>query len=207
MAKRKKVWKPNAEYELPKKFPATTKRILALDPGSRNMGISCVGVNKKGDFVVLANAIMMHPITNLVENVNKSINIYLREVDMWVKLFKPDGFIMERFQSRGGLSGPLIELVSGMTLSLCTEYRAKPCKLITAATWKNNFHRKFNDVKLDDLYKQCRTTSHQLDSVLIGCFGLEYGLRNSVNYDYADIIEQAEKTALLKLRNIRGAKK
>lgn len=201
-ARKKKVQKPNAEYKLKPTQVKTVKRLLCLDPGSRNMGISCVGIDSKGRIKVIANSILTLPITSLVENINRSIRKFLREIDRWVRLYKPDGFIMERFQSRG-LQGPLIELVTFMIAAICTRYADKPCKLLTAATWKNKFHRRF-DEKLDAIYKVCATTPHQLDSVLIGCYGLEFGTKADIDYDYTDIVAQTEKTSLLPLRKIRG---
>lgn len=211
MAKKKKAPKPNKTYKLKKAHTPTVKRLLSLDPGSRNFGISCVGLDSKGRVVVLANSVLTNPITNLVSNVGDSINIFHDEIARWVRMYRPDGFIMERFQSRGGRAGPLIELVSGMTLSVCTEYRHLPCKLITAATWKNKFNRRFredeDDKPLDGFYKICRTTPHQLDASLIGVYGLEIGTNTDIDYEPLDIIAQVEAVSALPLRRIKGESK
>lgn len=200
---RKKPKKPNASYILKASKRIHEKRLLSLDPGSRNMGIACLGAygNK---IEVIANSIMTHPIESLVDDYKLGLTTYLEEVARWVKLYRPDGFIMERFQTRSGSGGgPLIELVSVMVGAITTQYVDKPCRIVAAATWKNAFHRRFTEVALDELYRHSRTTPHQLDAILIGCFGLESGMQKEFDYDPLDIVEQAEATSRLPLINRR----
>lgn len=203
MAKRKakKAPKPNKPYTLPSKARFTEKRVLSLDPGSKNMGIACVGM-RKGKVRVLANAIMMNPFTSLASGVVGQKETFLKEIDAWVKLYKPTGIIMERFQSRGGM-GPLIELVSVMLGVILARYNM-PIKFITAATWKNAYRRRFGEViELDDMYDEILTTPHQLDATLIGCYGLDIGIEAGVQYSPAGIMHQVEKTSLLPLKKRR----
>jgi len=201
MARKKKQQKPNAEYELkPFKFQPTTKRILAFDPGSRNMGVSLIATNEKHRVKVVANSIVTNPINDLVA-FNAARSKFLTEVHRWVTLYDPQGFIAERFQTRGN-GGPLIEQVSSMLGLIGGKYEDKPCKLVTAATWKNAFHRRF-DVELEELYKLTLTTPHQLDSIFIGIFGLEQGLQIELDYDPFDIVKQAEATSAVRLINKR----
>ncbi len=197
----KKVRKANKDYNLVPAKHDHEKRILAFDPGSRNFGISCVGV-RNNRIEVIANSIMTHPITSLVDNYQTHLNIFISELAQWINLYEPDGFIMERFQTRGHVGGPLIELVSVMIGAITTEYRFTPCRIVAASTWKNSFHRRFA-VQLDDLYKQCLTTPHQLDATLIGCFGLEAGMNRELEYDPDSIIRQTETSARLDLRRPR----
>ena len=202
MAK-KKNRKPNATYRLPEKpSKKYDKCVLALDPGSRNMGISCVGV-RKGKVKVLANSILMNPITSMVDDIQGQKQKFTDELDQWMLLYRPKGIILERFQSRGGM-GPLIELVTLMLGIILTRYKV-PVKFITAATWKNAFHRQF-DAQLDDMYKICRTAPHPLDATLIGCYGLEFGLPYKVRYRPKDIMKQVEETSLLPLINRKRGK-
>lgn len=204
MAK-KKVRKPNARYELPAKPSKKYKKcVLCLDPGSRNMGISCVGITKKGKAVVLANSILMNPITSLVENLQGQKQAFTDELDQWMLLFRPNGIIIERFQSRGGM-GPLIEIISLMLGIILQRYK-RPVKFITAATWKNAFHRRFDPLELDDMYKVCRTPPHQLDATFIGCYGLDFGLPDGLKYDPQEIMRQVEETSLLPLINRKRGK-
>jgi hypothetical protein len=199
---KKKPRKPNAEYKLkPADLSLTTRRVLSLDPGSRNMGISCVGVDKKDRIQVLANSILTNPITHLTSGFHASLLVYLKEVDRWVRMYQPHGLVMERFQTRG-TGGPLIELVSVMIGSICTAYKHLPCKMIVASQWKNQFHRRFEH-ELDAIYRELLVTPHQLDSSLIGCYGLEAGLRRELRYSPESIVRKVEASSLLPLRNRR----
>lgn len=199
MRKPKKI-KVNKEYDLHPSKIQHHKRILSLDPGSRNMGIACVGVNDC-NIEVIANAIMTSPITSLVDGYKSRRGIFIAEVKRWLHLYKPDAIIMERFQTRGNM-GPLIELVSTMNAVVTMIDQDLPCKFITAATWKNSWHRRF-DSELDDMYKECLTTPHQLDAILIGCYGLELGLQTQLHYTPKGIIKQAQATSVLPLRRPR----
>lgn len=203
MAK-KKPRKPNATYELPAKPSQKYKKcVLALDPGSRNMGISCVGITQKGKVVVLANSILTNPIISMVDDIAGQKQRFTDELDQWMLLFRPNGIILERFQSRGGM-GPLIELVTLMLGIILTRYK-RPVKFITAATWKNAFHRKY-DAELDSMYKVCKTPPHQLDATLIGCYGLEFGLPGPIHYTPEGIMDQVAATSLLPLIKRKGVK-
>ncbi len=198
---KKKNRKPNAEYTLPiVKMKSTTKRVLALDPGSKNMGISVVALNDNLKLKVVANSIVTNPIYDLTKfSVQRAV--FLAEMDRWFELYQPSAIIAERFQTRG-LLGPLVEIVSVMLGLLAGRYNV-PIKLITAATWKNEFNRRF-PYPLDDLYKKARVTPHQLDSCLIGVFGLELGTQSSIDYDPVEFMHTAENSACLKLINRRN---
>lgn len=210
MAK-KKPKKPNPEYKLPKEVTLPPLRILAMDPGSRNFGISCVGI-KNNKFVVLANASLMKPVDTLVD-FEIAKETFLEEIRSWVKLFKPNAIIAERFQTRGN-GGPLIELVSVMLGLIAGTYPKLPIKFITASTWKNAFNKRFQDelaktypgaLKLDLklVYESILTAPHPLDATLIGIYGLEYGMKNKLNYKISQIVKQVEKTSCLPLRKPR----
>lgn len=198
---KKKNRKPNAEYTLPVvKLKSMTKRVLALDPGSKNMGISVVAMNKNRELRVVANSIVTSPIYDLTK-FSTQREMFLAEMDRWFDLYKPNAIVAERFQTRG-LLGPLVEIVSVMLGLLAGRYNV-PIKLITAATWKNDFNRRF-PYQLDDLYKKARVTPHQLDSCLIGAFGLELGTQSSIDYDPVKFMHSAESSACLRLINRRN---
>jgi hypothetical protein len=164
------------------------------------MGIACVGVDgSKVD--VIANSIMTHPISSLVDNFRTHRGIFIDEIKRWLDAYSPDAIIMERFQTRGNM-GPLIELVSTMNAVVTMIEPDLPCKLITAATWKNAHNRRFTE-QLDDMYPICLTAPHQLDATLIGVFGLEAGLRETLSYTPKNIIKQVQATSALPLRRPR----
>ena len=148
---------------------------------------------------MVANSLMTNTIHDLTV-FGLQRDAFLKEIDAWITHYKPDGIVIERFQTRG-LQGPLIEQVSIMLGLIAGSYPRIPIKLITASTWKNKFHRRFKDreLLLDDLYKVCKTTPHQLDACLIGVYGLEVGLNSDIDYDPALIIKKAENSSLIKL--------
>ncbi len=164
------------------------------------MGIACLGVSK-GKIDVIANSIMMNPITSMTTNHVALRKAFVKELRMWIKLYKPHAIVMERFQARGG-KGPLIELVTLMNtlISVLATLTGLPYKFLMPATWKNAFHRRFTGVALNDLYKDCLTTPHQFDAVLIGCYGLELALRQDLIYTPDTIIEMTEASSALDLR-------
>nr|DAH47961.1 MAG TPA: HOLLIDAY JUNCTION RESOLVASE [Caudoviricetes sp.] len=178
-------------YELDANLRARKKCILAFDPGSVNMGISLVEISKKGTPRVIANATMMHPIHDIPSFMAQQ-RAFVNEVRMWIEQFKPRAIVAERFQSRG-LRGATVECVSMMLGILST--LDLPVLFITASTWKNQYQKRFG-VNLRDVYKEIRTTPHQLDASLIGHFGLEVALKTKFDLDLDVIIKNVKNTAL-----------
>jgi len=197
----KKPIKPNKEYTLPESSGLldSTKRVLALDPGSRNCGISVVACNEHGRVKIVSNSLVTKPISDLVAYGSQRSD-FLEEIDRWIEVYQPNGIVVERFQTRGQ-SGPLIEYV-GVMVGLLGGYRM-PIKAITASTWKNAFHRRFDPLALDDMYAECNITPHQLDACLIGIYGLEKGTGALLDYDPYKIMAQAENVSRLPLKQKR----
>jgi Holliday junction resolvasome RuvABC endonuclease subunit len=209
MAK-KRQRKPNDEYELPSKsvLRPDTKRVLAIDPGSKNMGISIVAA--KGTQVrIIANTVLTNPIHDLTQFETQK-RVFLSEIRLWMDLYQPNGIIAERFQTRGAASmGVTIEAVGTMNGILAGAFENLPLKLTTASTWKNALHRRFASTNFDlkELYNECRTTPHQLDSCFIGVFGLELGLQTQFEFEPHQIALQAEETSLIRLKGERRPRK
>lgn len=176
-------------YKLPK-LKNTKNCILAFDPGSVNMGISLVQMYK-GKPRVLANATMTSPIHDILL-FQKQKDAFLKEVRAW-KRYSPKAIIAERFQSRG-LRGSTVECVS-MMLGILGMLNL-PVKFITASTWKNKYQRRYGCHLKRDIYKNIKTTPHQLDASLIGCYGLEIAYSKDIDFSLQDIIKMVEKTAL-----------
>jgi hypothetical protein len=198
---KKKQRKPNAEYTLPSiTLKKSTRVIIGIDPGSRNMGISAVALNDKNNVRCVANAIVTNPIYDLT-TFNMQRQMFLSEIDRWYELFNPVAFVAERFQTRG-IGGPLIEYVSSMLGLIGGRYNI-PVKLTTAATWKNRYNRRF-DLQLEDVYKMSRVTPHQLDSSLIGVYGWESGLKQDLEYDPISYMKTVEQSSLVRLINKRN---
>lgn len=184
-------------YSLPEFTPEeNTIRLLAFDPGSKNMGISVVSLDKKTLRIkVIANSTMTYPVNN-IKKIMEQRKYFINEVNSWIKRFSPMGIIAERFQSRG-LRGATVECVCIM-LGMLLE-RKLPVVYITASTWKNKYQRRFC-VNLRDLYKKIPTTPHQLDSCLIGCYGLELCAKKDLSFSLEEIINHASNTSLVALR-------
>lgn len=198
MAK-KKPKKLSPEYELPRIASLPTLRILAMDPGSSNFGISCVGVRNDRP-VVLANSKLRYPVNNLVDFLERR-DLFLEEVARWVDHFKPNAIIAERFQTRGN-GGPLIEYVAVMLGLIAGTYPNTPIKFITASTWKNAFKRRHFDLRL--LYPDLKVEPHPFDATLIGIYGLEFGLKRLLKYDPFDLVDAVQNTSCIPLRVRRG---
>lgn len=177
-------------YILDPNLKTKRKCILAFDPGSVNMGISLVKTYK-GKAKVVANATMMHPIHDIPLFMTQQRE-FVNEVKQWIDQFHPSAIVAERFQSRG-LRGATVECVS-MMLGILSTF-GLPVLFITAATWKNQYQRRFG-VNLREVYKEIDTTPHQLDASLIGCFGLEAGLKTKLDLDLNRIIKNVKNTAL-----------
>lgn len=200
MAKKRKQQKPNAEYELPVvAFKASTKKMLGIDPGSRNQGIALAACNPSSQVTIIANSIFTSPLNTLVDFMTAR-NTFLSEFDRWIVAYQPHGIIMERFQSRGGLAGPLIEIVSVMLGLIAGTYPQLPIMFTTAANWKVPLQRRF-DFKLDDVYPICKAQPHQLDSSFIAVRGLELGLSKELTFTPDSIVEACERTSLVRLIN------
>lgn len=196
----KKPRKPNKAYSLSPCKRNHDYRILSADPGTRNYGIACVGVvSDKID--VVANSLLTNPITSLTAEVMAQRDLYSAEIRQWFDLYNPNLTIAERFQTRGN-GGPTIELVSTMN-ALLGATRRIPYKYIPASQWKVAFNRRWGDDYLKGMYEDCLTTPHQLDSVLIGVYGLEYALQRELKYKPEKIIEMVEATSCLELRRPR----
>ena len=172
------------------------KLVLGCDPGSKNFGISLVGI-EDGVIRVYANSVMMYPVNNLVD-FNAAYTGFEKELKLWMSA-KPQGIVAERFQTRGN-GGPLIEQVSAMLGIMRGRYHATPMKLTIASTWKNRFNRRFG-TDLKEIYPELDVQPHQFDAALIGVFGIEEGLQEQVDYDIQDIVAQVEATSLIRLKS------
>lgn len=206
MAKRsKKAKKPRESYVLPQSsgLAPDTKRVLALDPGSSNTGIAVVAVNASGKVKVMANAVLEKPVSDLTR-FGPSRTEFLAELKRWVDLYKPDGFVAERFMTRGIQSmGTTIEMVSVMIGLLAGTYPDIPMLTIPAAQWKNAWHQRHKGSTLEETYKASRTTPHQVDACFIGIYALERGLSKVFDYDPRRIVHMAETTSCTLLINRR----
>lgn len=175
-----------------KQLNPEARRVISFDPGSVNMGVTCLEYTQDTGYKVLANAVLTNPIHDIKQFTHEK-DLFLQEVNSWISLYKPNAIIAERFQSRG-LRGTTIECVCIM-LGLLASLNL-PILLVTASTWKNRYQRRFN-VNLREIYKEIQVAPHQLDSCLIGCYGIEAGMRSTICFSIDDIIAQVTDTSLV----------
>lgn len=152
-------------------------RVLSLDPGKTNFGLTVVDTDGRRIRVVHAR-IVKSPINDMkdLDSVAKRFIAELRQIESDYGPF--DAVCAERFQSRGG-KGVTIEVVNVMLGIL---YMLWPnIGLYTAATWKNAFNRANPAYALNDVYsdfvdmvagikKSNRHTVHELDAALQGIY-------------------------------------
>lgn len=177
-------------YSLPQVKKSKYKRILGFDPGTKNMGISCIELRGNKCYV-LANATMEHPLHDIKAFMIQR-DAFLSEVQYWITTFEPDAIVAERFQTRG-LKGPTIELVS-MMLGILGMLNL-PVLFVPAVVWKNKFQKRFC-CDLREMYGEINTTPHQLDASLIGCYGLEIATKKQLDFTVEQILQQVYKTSV-----------
>lgn len=207
MAKKKRAVKPNEDYirhlkqlNAERPWESASHLVLGCDPGSRNFGISLVGIENNW-LRVYANSVLMNPVNDLIKFDTAAKN-FIAELRLWMAA-KPVGIAAERFQTRGN-GGPLIEQVSSMLGLMKGQFKV-PVKLTIASTWKNRFNKRFN-VDLKELYPKLDIQPHQLDATLIGVFGLEEGLGRTIDYKLDDLIDMATSTSLIRLKSEKALK-
>lgn len=153
--------------------------VFAQDPGSKNYAISIVRgavVRNKLKVKVLTNFMLTDLITQLkdVEAFTLESSKYKKAITEILKTHKPAAVVFERFMTRG-IKGATIEYVSSM-LGLLRGLTQLDVHAIPAVTWKSAVKRWGLD--LDGMYKETRTTAHQVDATVMAiwllakCFGL-----------------------------------
>jgi hypothetical protein len=147
-------------------------RILCLDPGTTNYGLSILNVNGRKLRIEGSKTVI-----NLVKNMKDPLEQYQAYKAELKALGQFDLVVAERFQARGN-KGPTIECISLMLGALLEMYPGKTI-FLTASTWKNRVNRVFD---LKELYEELkqeqvdvrpisnRKTVHELDSSLMGMY-------------------------------------
>lgn len=176
--------------------PENVVRVLSFDPGSVNMGCSLVEYDKSAKKItVLANTVLTHPLHDIKAFI-KERQRFVDEINLWINAGRPSAIVAERFQSRG-LRGTTIECVC-MMLGILSSF-GLPVLFITAATWKNRYQKRFG-IDLKEIYSELQVAPHQLDSALIGCFGIESGTKQYIDFSFDDVSNQVTDTSLIPLK-------
>jgi hypothetical protein len=143
----------------------------------------------------------MHPMDQM-NQFEFQANIFLDEIRKWVELYRPDGLIAERFMLRGAGTGMAMgELVPSMVALIKAEFKLNTWT-IPAAQWKVPTQNRFR-FDLKEAYKEVLVEPHQLDSALIGLYGLEKGMGLYFDMGIEDVFKQVEGTSLLPLKERR----
>jgi len=153
-------------------------RILSMDPGTANYGVSISDmIVKDGELKVkvLGTQMLERPIKNPM-SIKTEGRAFVSNIYHLEHLYGPfDLVCAERFQSRG-LKGLSIESINMMIGKLHDIY--PNIVLYTAGTWKNAFNRVNKDCSLNDTYDMLKVLSkpkspkirhqvHELDCTLM----------------------------------------
>lgn len=150
------------------------KTILAIDPGKVNMGYSIIQ-QKGSKYRILKRGMVKNTIRDLKPvNLKDTVSIFNNEIDDLIETFSVSEVSMERFVSRG-LLGSLSEYICIMQGIISIHPKISTFNLITAATWKNSFNKRY---ALKEFYKQAKKIKiqpHEIDALLIGLYFLSKG--------------------------------
>lgn len=173
-------------------------RILSLDPGSVNFGLSILSV-KHGKLKIEGSKTVIH----LVKNMKDPLSQYLAFKKELKALGSFDMVVAERFQARGN-KGPTIECITLMLGALLELYPGKTV-FLTASTWKNRVNRVFDlkeyyeDLKAEQVAVRPisnRKTVHELDSSLMGLYA--YYREKGIDY-YAGFAKESAREHYLQM--------
>lgn len=173
-------------------------RILCLDPGTTNFGLSILRVDGKKLSIEGSKTV-----NNLVKDMTNPEPKYKAFKKELRALGKFDLVVAERFQARGN-KGPTIECISLMLGALLELYPGKTI-FLTASTWKNRVNKVFDLKEYYEDLKQAqapvrpisdRKTVHELDSSLMGLYAF---FRNTKQPYYASFASEKARYGYLKM--------
>ena len=144
--------------------------ILGIDPGKRNFGVSIVGLSSTGNtYKVFSGFMLNHAITDFKnsELAIEQAKAFKREINGYLKEYKVDLIVVERFMVRGRYNGATSEYISAM-IGVLLVSGVKVC-IVTPPEWKNAFNKKFD---LKGMYLKLKPLPpHIVDATLIGIYG------------------------------------
>jgi hypothetical protein len=143
--------------------------VLGIDPGKRNFGVSIVGVSKTCQtYKIYKTCMLLNAVTDFKDSTaaSKQAMAFKREVQGYLKKYKIDLIVVERFMVRGRYNGATSEYISAM-IGILLVLGVKVC-IVTPPEWKNAFNKKFD---LKEVYKRTKIVPHIIDATLIGIYG------------------------------------
>lgn len=152
--------------------------VAGWDMGSKNTAASVIHVYSKGSVISRIERISSEMITPLINDLTQK-NYWTSHLQFakafltWLKKYKPDVVMAERFISRGlrGSIGEKVTMMLGIMAEICRRKKIQFI-LVSAQSWKNTFCRRhFSKDKLEAMYLAVRKkNAHLVDSFLIAVF-------------------------------------
>lgn len=144
------------------------RRVLALDPGSVNFGVSFIKLSGTTYKIVRCGMMtkLMKDLKTGTQEDSKRFSSQLRRI---LRRSKPTDVIAERYVAR--IRGATIESVNmmlGLTMAAVNSIPGNRMHILMAATWKNCLNKFFC---IEDFYKECKPVpDHAVDATLIGFY-------------------------------------
>lgn len=155
--------------------------VIAIDPGVVNSAFSVFDVNQnitlldRGMFHNLMTSLTSMDISDSRSQFQQEFGKLLESARHKYNYVGPIHLVIERFMPRG-YKQTTIELVNIMIGQMLTVHSVLSLsglvRVITPSQWKNAFNRKFDLEKSYMKAKKCGLTPHELDSTLIGRYGI-----------------------------------
>jgi Holliday junction resolvasome RuvABC endonuclease subunit len=157
-------------------------RILSCDGGSVNWGIAVIDVNKKYINVVKHGFVTtcvfnfsskpLKTKTAILEPVQEQLPTFVNDVKDYIKKYKPDVVVCERFMARRGIQTKIAETISFMNAIWVTEALSKKINyhLLTASQWKRKLNQKMNIDTIYKIAKERKITNHEVDAIFMGIY-------------------------------------
>ena len=191
-------------------------KVLGFDPGKTNFAWSLtehVATPLRMTSRVVTSGLLPSTIGDLTNDLVKEIDQLDDFLHGLMCEHAPDVVASERFMAQGLRVGTTIEIANIImgVLLYKSLHHATPMYVTPAVTWKNAYNRAAGRKKaLDDVYKACAATPHQVDASLISCWVASEELLCDRFESVADedslieFLESLESTSTHRLRRIRA---
>lgn len=173
--------------------------VLSFDPGTTNCSFSVLRIKRRVNnfkYEILKSGMISNTFTDMKDKL--PIAELSNEIEEIFTTYRIKAVILERFMPRGfrGNTIELVNIIIGVILSTAAKYTSN-LKVITAATWKNNFNRN-RDLK--KFYRDVNWVTHKIDAICIGLY-LGFATFNQKPFKDFDFMELASKINNYRRRN------
>ena len=152
--------------------------VIGADPGPKNFGVAVYRKSAKNRAWKLLGTDKLHyPITKLTTpKYQKQARRFRREWNKHLAEYPSTHgtIILERFMSRlhRNNASETVNVMLGILTNI-TQIHHWDIILITPATWKNQYHRKFGENTIKELYQKVAVSNHEVDAALIGRYQID----------------------------------